>query len=250
MLWAAVLLTMLTAGLTGSGRADVRLATNLRGAADAEAAADGAVHLAAFHLLDSAEPWLADGQARALTLGRVRLAIRIEDEAGKVNPNLANPGLLQALMQQVGADPATATRVAAAIAEWRFPGNASQMGGGTKAELYRRAGLAYAPWNAPFRSLQQVGAVLGMSPELLTRLGPYVSVLTDAQTDAAVAPPPVLAALGLLAGAPTQRLPPRTVTVTAEALTAGGSRFTRRATIRLAATPNEPLMQVLTWTAE
>jgi len=256
VLWSVVLLALLVTGIAAAGRSDVQLAANLRGAAQAEAAADGAVHAAAFHLLDPAALWAADGTPRMLDQPGgppgARVLLRIEDEAGKVNPNLASPELLQALLRQVGADAQTATRLAAAIVDWRFPGDAPRPNG-AKAPQYQAAGLPYGPPNAPFESLAELGAVLGMTPELLARLAPSLSVLNDGEPDLRVAGAPVRAAIrqatgaSPAAGGPTR--PPRTVTITAEAAVAGGSRFSRRATIRLGGTPREPLMQVLTWEA-
>lgn len=251
VLWSVVLLALLVTGIAAAGRSDVQLAANLRGAAQAEAAADGAVHAAAFHLLDPAAPWAADGTSRVLDQPGARVALRIEDEAGKINPNLASLELLQALLRQVGADAQAASRIAAAIVDWRFPGDAPRPNG-AKAPQYQAAGLPYGPPNAPFESLSELGAVLGMTPELLARLLPSLSLLNDAEPDPQRAGPAVLAAMRQATGAaparPGPARPPRTVTITAEAA-AEGSRFTRRATIRLGGTPKEPLMQVLTWEA-
>jgi len=163
VLWAVVLMTLLITQMTAAGRTEMRLAANLRGAAEAEAAADGAIHEAVFHLLDPANPWVADGADRALRVPGGRAELRIEDEAGKINPNTASPELLRALLRRLNVDSRTADGVAAAIVDWRFPSSQGQTGG-AKAPQYRAAGRNYGPAGAPFGDVAELGAVLGMTP--------------------------------------------------------------------------------------
>lgn len=251
VLWAVVLLSLLATQLTAAGRTEVQLAGNLKAAAAAEAAADGAIAEAAFHLLDPASRWAADGRDRTVQAPGARAVVRIDNEAGKVNPNLAEPPLLQALMRRLGADQGSAERIADAIADWRYPG-AQPRPHGAKAPEYRAAGLDWEPPGTPFRDIDELSGVLGMTPTLLDRLRPYLSVLTDTAPDPAAAAPVVLQALRDVSGLPrgaAAPAPPRTVTVTAQATGDAGGRFTRRASIRLGATAKEPLMLVLTWEA-
>lgn len=251
VLWAVVLLSLLATQLTAAGRTEVQLAGNLKAAAATEAAADGAIQEAAFHLLDPASRWAADGRDRQVQVPGARVALRIDNEAGKVNPNLAEPPLLQALMGHLGADQRSAESIADAIADWRYP-DAQPRPHGAKAPQYRAAGLDYGPPGTPFSSLDELGAVLGMTPALLDRMRPYLSVLTDAAPDPAAAAPPVLQAIRDVSGPPrgaSAPLPPRTVTITAQATGDAGGRFTRRAAVRLGATGKEPLALVLTWEA-
>ena len=251
VLWSVVLLTLLATGLTTTGRTEVQLAANLRAAAMAEAAADGAIYAAAFHLLDPATPWAADGRPRVVDLDGGHVTLCIGNEAGKVNPNTASAEVLRALLQQTGLAAEPAGQLAAAIVDWRFPGDQGRPGG-AKAPQYQAAGLAYGPAGAPFESLPELGAVLGMTPAILARLQPSVSLLNDREPDPQVASPVVLQALRQATGATPSRtgppVPPRTVTVAAQA-EISGSRFNRRAAFRLGDTPKEALVQVLTWDA-
>ncbi len=250
VLWAVVLLTLLVTQLMAAGRTELRLAANLRGAAAAEAAADGAIQEAVFHLIDPSRPWAADGADRTLRVPGGQAVLRIEDEAGKINPNSASPELLRALLRRVGADSRTADGVASAIVDWRFPSSQGQPGG-AKEPQYRAAGRLYGPPGAPFRSMEELGAVLGMTPDLLSRLEPNVSVLTDADPDPAAAPPVVRQAIQDVRGPAnlSRRQPPRTVTITARVTGDAGGRFIRRATVRLGKTAKEPMFQILTWEA-
>lgn len=263
VLWSVVLLALIGTGMTASGRADVQVAANIRAAARAEAAADGAIQEAVFHLLDPANPWFADGWDRVIDVPGARVTLRIDNEAGKVNPNTAPSEALRALLQASEASAEQAARLAAAIVEWRFPRTAAATGPGLGAfrdpgaippsQPYRIAGLDYAPPGAPFESLDELGLVAGMSPSLLASLIPHLSLYNDADPDPAAADPVVRQALRLGAGAPASpretTAPARIVSITAAAVAPGDGHFTRRATVRLGRSEKETLMTILTWTS-
>ncbi len=251
VLWTLVLASLIGARVTAAGRSEAQLASNLRVAAVLEAASDGAVHEAMFRMLDPGEGgWWADGPPRRLSLPGAVIAVRLEDQAGKVNPNIASPELLRALLRQLGADALRADAIAAAILDWRFPGAAARAGGAKAAE-YRAAGRDYGPPEAPFRSVGELGSVLGMTPELLARLAPHLSVFLQGDPDPGLADPPVLAALRVTAGggalAPMPRDGPRVVAVTAVAEGAGGSAFVRRAVVQVGAGAEGRRFRVLSW---
>jgi general secretion pathway protein K len=239
VLWSLVLVTLIITSLTAGARSDARIAINLRAAATAEAAADGAVYEALFHVLDTGQAhWNADGAPHRLAWSGGTILIRIEDESGKVNPNDASPELLRALLRALGVDDAEATRIAAAIVDWRSPDPGSLLGG-TKLAQYRAAGLPYAPPDAPFRSLDELGAVRGVTPDILARLAPVLSLANDGDPDATRAPPPVARALRDIAGnaadAGAQGMHDAAGAVTIIAALSGsdGTHVDRRAVIRL-----------------
>jgi general secretion pathway protein K len=176
--------------------------------------------------------------------------LRIESEQGKVNPNLATPRLLEALLLQLGTDPRMAASLAAAILDWRTAGLRPRPGG-AKEPQYRAAGRDYAPPGRPFESLEELGLVLGMTPALLARLSPFVSIYQDGEPDPRLAHPVVLQAMRTALGAEEDRqantdaVP--VVTITATALLPGGARFTRQAQVRLGPGGRGRGWQVLTW---
>lgn len=250
VLWTMALLATIGARITASARAEAQVAANVRDAAVTQAAADGAVQDAAFHLLDAPpRRWAADGSRHALAMpGGVAVEVRVESEDGKVNPNLASAALLAALLREAGADSRTAGRIADGILLWRFPWVAR---GANDPALtaYRVAGLDYGPAGAPFRSLDEVGAVLGMTPPLLARVRPSLSLFAGNEPDPASASAPVLAALravqgggpvgggalagGGQAGGQAGGQEPAVVGITAVAAGPNGTRFARHAVVRL-----------------
>jgi general secretion pathway protein K len=235
VLWTLSLLSLLGTQLVAAGRSDTQLARNLLDGATLEAAAEGAVQQAIFRLLDRPERrWVANGTEHVIRVGQAVVAVRLEDEDGKVNPNIASEPLLQALLVQVGAEPAVAASLAAAIVDWRSASRQPRPRG-AKAPQYAAAGLDYGPPGSEFRSIDELGAVLGMTPAVLKRLRPHVTVFSEADPDGATRDPVVAAALltdmGRVPAAVTAGV--QVVSVTALARGAGRSAFAERAIVRI-----------------
>ncbi len=254
VLWSMALLALIGTEVTAAGHGETRLATNLRASAVAEAAADGAVFEAVYHLLDgSAAHWPPDGLPRQVRLPQAVVDVTLIDEGRKMTLNNSSLPLLRGLLHAVGADPATAQTVADQIADWRSPAN-FPLPHGAKAPQYRAAGREYGPPNQPFRSVDELGLVLGMTPALLARLRPYVSPYVESSPKLQGADPVIAQTLteaATLGGAPLSFDEPTTVTIIAVALSAGGARFTRRAVVRLnsdlGANPTSPQYVLLDW---
>jgi general secretion pathway protein K len=184
VLWTLGLLALLGTQLLATSRQDMQIARNLRESAILEAAANGAVQQAIFRVLDrSSGHWNADGMIRLLQFGSARVTVRIENEYDKVNPSIASPALLQALLLQVGTDPGTAAAVAANIVQWRMASNTPGRQNPIVAR-YAGAGREFAPLGEPFSSFEELDAVLGMTPELLARLRPHLTLFTDSDPGA------------------------------------------------------------------
>lgn len=176
VLWSLVLIAFLTTQVASTGRTEVRTATNLRRAAVLQARADGGVYEAAFHLLDRGDRhWDADGAWHPAAPGGV--ALRITDEAEKVNLNSASPDLLRALLGAVGADVPRATALAEAITDWRDdPAQGRPMA--ARVAPYRAAGLGDTPPGSPFGSVSELRRVIGVTPALYAALAPHVTVFS------------------------------------------------------------------------
>ncbi len=248
VLWSVVLLALLTTQITAAGRSDMQLAANLREAAAAEAAADGGVFAAVFHVLAGPTArWDADGKPHVVDQGRFRLRIRIVDEDGKINPNTASEDMLAALASAGGAGVAASEAIARAIVAWRSPDDAA-----LKIAQYRAAGRSLAPDGRPFRTVADLGNVLGMTPDLLARIAPHLSVYADSAPDYAMADPVVQSVLRTAFGGPPPQvagplLPPTVATIVSEATDARGGRFVRRAVIAFALDQAGRQFRTLAW---
>jgi general secretion pathway protein K len=194
VLWALVLLTLLGSTITVAGRAETTIAGNIQAQAQAQAAADGAVFAAVFHLLDhSNQTWLANGATHAINIGNAQVAVTVTNEAGKIDPNQAPPGLIAALLSIEGVDTPTAHRVADAIVDLRSVADAGP------APNDRTKNRPYAPPHESFESLGELALVADVTPDLFTLLAPHMDPFLNATPDPAAADKQVAAALAVLA---------------------------------------------------
>jgi len=231
--------------LTVASRSDAQLTANLRSAAELGAVADGAIYTALFDLLGRGAAARIPGPAAGWLSG-AEIAVQVVDQSGLVNPNTASPDLLGALLTRLGADAGQASRIAAAVADWRAPGRRSARRG-LKAAQYQAAGLRYGPPGAPFETLGELGDVFGMTPALLAALAPHLTLYSDGDPDPAAADPVVRAALRDAGhGDRAERAAVQTVGITATARR-GGALAVRRAVIRIGASSNGRGWRILAW---
>jgi general secretion pathway protein K len=201
VVWFLVLVGAIGAFVVANGRAEVAIASNVQAAAHAEALADAGIARTVFNQTDSVRPnrWKLDGTSHNFTLPSGRIEIRLADEARKINPNLASGSLLAALFEVRGLEHGAAERLGASVADWVKP---QQPAKGTEPDPYRAAGRSYGPPHAPIGSLDELGLVLGMTPEILDSVRPYLTIYSEAAApDAKTAPLVIQRALAMAARA-------------------------------------------------
>jgi general secretion pathway protein K len=179
VLWTVALLALLGTYLVAAARVRIVMASDLRTAATMESAADGATQHAIFELLKG--QWTPDGTVRAIRIGAMEVRIFLEDEALKLNPNYASATELQALLQQLSLSQRAAAQIAAAIVDWRTPAGAQTLAGGATADggsdrNDRSPGV-------PFARLADLAAVPGMTPDILQRLTPHLTLFSGSDPD-------------------------------------------------------------------
>jgi len=253
VLWTLVLIAFIVAHLVTSGRVEVRIAGNLVTNAVTEAAADGAAYQTIFNLLEPnpESRWPLDGTAREITIGDCRVMVRVEDEAGRINPNLASPAILEALLRAAGSDPDSARRLAAAIGEWVAAPGVARPQEALLAE-YRAAGLDYAPPGEPLETVDELQRVLGMTPQLFAAIRPHLSLFAPAEPNLAHADPVIKAVVATLGQAePTAPQPaaqqsnPFTVRIAVIAHGPNNAQATRAVVVRAA--PAAGSYTILAW---
>ncbi len=202
VLWTLVLIAFIVVHLTATGRTEIRIAGNLAANAAAQAAANGAIYQAIFNLTDPQPKrrWPIDGKPRELDIGQSRVTLRLADEAGRVNPNLASAALLEALIRAAAGQQQSAGEISTAITEWVGTAKVQRTPAVLQAE-YRMAGLDYGPPGAPLESIDELTRVRGMTPELLAALRPHLTLFGPAEPNPASADPVVSAALALVGAA-------------------------------------------------
>jgi general secretion pathway protein K len=202
VLWIAGLLAVMTAALSVSVRTHVRVVANVTESAKAEALADAGAALAIIDLVaarsngEHKRRFPADGQAVACSIpGEGFLSITVTDEAAKIDVNSAGVPLLRALLAGLGVPVEKSARLAEAIFDFRDADDVRMPNGAESAE-YRAAGLGWLPKNGPLQSLDELSQVYGVTPELLARLRPFLSVHSGLEGfDASIASESLIALL-------------------------------------------------------
>ena len=242
VLWTLVLTAFLVLHLTATGRTEIRIADNLVANSVAAAAADGAISEAIFNLSDPRPErrWPVDGSPRALAVGDSRVVVRLMDEAGRVNPNLASPALMESLLRLLGSDPGTAHQVAEAIGDWVGSSPTPKTADALQAE-YRAAGLDYAPPGTPLETIDELGRVLGVTPALYAALKPHLTLFGPAEPQPGADPivAAAVAQLPQLGGTATPAAAPQdvqTVRIIAAAAGPGNAHVTHSAIVRIGST--------------
>jgi len=266
VIWGLGLISLIAFTVMTAERFRVLAAANLIENARAEALAEAGVNLVRLELVSA----LAGGTATPLRLatngrplicampGGALAALAVEDEGGKLDLNAASPKAVAALLRGFGAAVDEADRLAAAIAEFSHTSRNTVLDDVAFA-AYAADGRAYGPKKGPFDSAFELDQVLGMRPELLRAILPYVTVHSHKPgVDPRVAAPALLAALAgddvaavaqlatddeaaaeaSVRGVPSEFLSPstnRSFLIHAEARTPGGGSFAREAVVGLTA---------------
>ena len=163
-IWALAAVALVTTVLATGVRRESTLTRNALDGAAARHLADAAVHLVAAALAEpaAAEQIRIDGTPMPLTIEGATVNVRVLDEGGKVDLNEAPAELLRGLLVTLGAKPGDASALATAIAAWR--------------EQRAAESRTNPIGSVRFESLGQLARINGMTPALLARLEPYVTV--------------------------------------------------------------------------
>ena len=208
VLWAAMILALIAASITATGRTETQLTHTRYAMAQLDAIADGAINLAVLRLLDpspAVHPPVDATQFMVEFAGHT-ITISVQDESGKIDLNMAQEGLLRRLLTTVGTDPLAAQALVDKILDWR-EATIGRRVNGAKAEDYRDAGFAYGPRNGPFESVEELQLVMGMNAPLYERIAPSLTVYSQSPwVDPAFAPTDVLTALSGMGAPPVAQI--------------------------------------------
>jgi general secretion pathway protein K len=257
VLWAALILAVIAASIIATARSEARLENTRYATAQLGAIAEGAINIAILRMLDPAPAVHppADGTAFALGFADRKIAMRVTDEAGKIDLNFAQGELLRRLIVSVGIPTQDAQGLVDKILDWREAGIGRRLNG-AKAEDYQDAGLSYGPREAPFETVEELQLVMGITLPLLERLAPSLTVYSQsAWVDPVFAPRDVLAALTRMGAGPLSDILARRAarddapvvighafTIDAEVADPSGLRVQRSAVVRLTGSPKLPLV--------
>ncbi|HHW4680252.1 MAG TPA: general secretion pathway protein GspK [Xylella taiwanensis] len=204
VLWLVALLTAMIGVFALSARVEHLQGSVLVSGAQAQEVARAGLEYAVSRL-QSSNPaqvaWIPDGRPYDWRYADATLQMRMSDESGKVDLNVADLQLLTALIRALGVDVERAARLAGAIIDWRDTDHLVSPGGAEDSD-YAAAGLPYGAKDNPFESIGELRLVLGMDTDLYRRMLPNVTIYSgNLKPDVRCAPVPVLTALGQDVGA-------------------------------------------------
>jgi general secretion pathway protein K len=120
--------------------------------------------------------------------------VTIDDPGHALHLNRASETELQRLFTAVRIDAGEADRLAQAIADWR-DGDQLHRARGAERDNYLAAGAPVLPADGPFTDLEELRFVRGMTPRLLGRVLPYLTLDGGGLVNLNAAGRPVLLAL-------------------------------------------------------
>ena len=121
--------------------------------------------------------------------------VEIHDLGEKLNINRMSEVQLQQFFSFLLKDYSASTHLSQAIMDWR-DADSIQRPSGAERDAYIKAEMLALPTNAPFREIDELRNVMGMTPEIYAEVVPYLTTHgTQGQVNLNSAPVPVLRAL-------------------------------------------------------
>jgi general secretion pathway protein K len=197
VLWALLLLTIVTGSFALTARMDRLEANALLSGTQARLSAAAAINLAVLALRDPEDEtrMLADGRVYQTEIDGVLVEISAIDERGKLDINATDELTLANLFTGNGMEPDQAELLAAAVMDWRDEDELERVNGAEE-DAYLAAGLEMGPANRPFMMTEELLQVIGMEYELYRKLEPGITVFSRAgEPDPAFAPVEALMAM-------------------------------------------------------
>lgn len=175
VLWVVLLLAVIAGSLTMLTRTELDLSRNLMLSAQAEALAEGGIHLAIAELLYPVSASQGRKREWRVETEAGRLDISVADVTGKVDLNTAPPELVAGLFKAAGADAELAETLADRIADWRDADETSRASGGEQSDY---AGYEPQPWvgDGSFLTADEITRIPGMTTELWILVADAVTV--------------------------------------------------------------------------
>ena len=200
VLWLLVLLTGVVGVFALTARTEALQGNYLYRSTAARYAAEAGVEVAVLRMQsnDDGVRWVPDGRRYDFSFEQAALQVRVIDESGKLDLNIAGPDLISGLLLAEGVDSQRAQALTGAILDWRDPDDLLAAQGGAEDPEYEAAGLPYGAKDRPFDTVAELQQVLGMDAALYRKLAPYLTVYSGlAQPNARYAAEPVLHAMSL-----------------------------------------------------
>jgi len=182
VLWVTVLLTVIASSFALSARVEGVQAKMVFDTTKARYLAEAGLHRAVYELRnpDPDSRWMADGRKYEMEFGGAKIEIKITDETGKIDINLANEELLTGLFASLGMSDDEASTLAQRVIDWRDNDNIKGFDG-AEDEDYESEGYAYGAKDALFDTVPELQQVMGVSYEMYRQLEDAITVYSGSR---------------------------------------------------------------------
>lgn len=272
VLWILSLMTLMAGSFALSTQRESAMLRHAHERSRALALGEGAIYYAMLMLSipDQKLQWQADGRPYIWRGKDLPVEVRIQDEGGKIDINMAQEGTIKTVFRLMGLGEDQGNQLSDAILDWRDQ-DENKRPSGAEAPDYEARGLKAPPQNRQFLVMDELQGVLGMNPALYRKMQVWFTLYSMSDgLDPGKASLDVLttllggnlpAAQGLIqqrtSGVPVS-LPPvpglnftqsaaATYTVTAEVLIDEDQYFGISASIRRGATSTNLPFSILRW---
>ncbi|MEP6493507.1 MAG: hypothetical protein ABJF01_12560 [bacterium] len=146
--------------------------------------------------LRASDPW-ADVDSTytgTVLVDSMEVQVEAHDLGEKLNINRLNENQIQTFFSFLLDDYQAATRLSQAILDWRDADSIPRPSGAER-DAYIKAEMLALPTNAPFREVEELQDVMGMTPEIYAKALPYLTTHGTASVNLNSAPVPVLRTL-------------------------------------------------------
>lgn len=175
VLWLVTLISIMAAGFSYAMRTETWLTIHGVDLAQARSRAEAGLWLAVADLLRplSERRWPADGTPAEADFRGATISLRIQDEAGRIDLNEADPDLLLGLLEAASTAGDDALFPRNAILDWRDPDH-ERLVPGAEDDDYLSAG--YDAKDGPFNSIAELRRVAGMTDEMYGKISHAVTI--------------------------------------------------------------------------
>jgi general secretion pathway protein K len=182
VLWVMTLLTIISAEFCRSMRTETNISRNYRDATQSYYAAGGGVNMAFYHIRQSIDSpaappassgedsetlpiWRINAPLPPLTIGPAQVDVRIDNESGKVNINLAGEKMLNLLVSGFDLTDDEKSTIVDSILDWRDTDSLHRLNGAEN-DYYRSLADPYDCKNGDFDTVEELLKVRGVSPDI------------------------------------------------------------------------------------
>lgn len=157
--------------------------------------------------LRSSDPWMDVDSVYSgpVLVDSMQVDVVARDLGEQLNINRTNETQLQTFFSFLLGDYSKATQLAQAIMDWRDVDSMPRPSGAER-DAYIKAGMLALPTNTPFREIEELQHVMGMTPEIYSTVSPYLTTHGTAAVNLNTAPVAVLRALPGMTDATLNRI--------------------------------------------